>query len=334
MTEIPINSPDDQIQNEINSAFQPQEQDGMQEVDQISGPIEGAPFEVANDEPQQQVEQVSEEAASEPDEPAPEDDTRWDHDKAETLATALKDSGIYDERMNQRKERIDYVNSDEFIENNTRKERENLEVAEDRVQNETPGTNRMDYWSGKRDETKNELDEAVTGARESGEKSLANQLENINEEFKNELTPYEELYDLNSDHFANMPTGEFMKIAEQYRGIGTELSNKEYYRDNSIKADENIKEIYARKESVNWRGAQEVADSMSGALSANSELHKEIRDKYMATIEDDFDKSPRQIMDAILDLDKEYLAQVNASIASTQKEKEDFLNQFRPKPQE
>ncbi|MFS8120664.1 MAG: hypothetical protein ACMG55_19570, partial [Microcoleus sp.] len=57
-------------------------------------------------------------------------ETRWDHDKAETMAAVLKDDGEFDAHINQRERDKDFYTSEEYIDDSTKDKRDMKEFIE------------------------------------------------------------------------------------------------------------------------------------------------------------------------------------------------------------
>lgn len=146
------------------------------------------------------------------------------------------------------------------------------------------------------------------------------------------MSPFIELYDLNPDKFAAMPTSDFMEIANKFAAL-TETIEQDTESEKRLQQWRNrfVESLAEGKEIVtdsNYRtdilgDITRVLRPDDDTLSAIDAREKDIYTGY-------FDKTPRQITQASSDFLADYLSQVSAAIAASKKSRQDIIDANRP----
>lgn len=228
---------------------------------------------------------------------------RWDNDKAETMAAVVEDSGM-----------VDYA-----LEEGT-----TLVKGLQRPEPLLPPKNIFEP-------THNEL------RKKLGE--LGDQITQITDK---KLSPHAELYDLNPEKFASMPTSEFMDTAKELATL-----------DETVKYDERAKQEIAicrnsfmqadrDRQPVSVRSLEEFARLIYSATSPKdedpaAEAHYAEYDQVLEAIkaidERSYDQPPRQTHEEYKKLVDPWLDKFVAKRDADLKARQDFLDSQRPSEQ-
>lgn len=256
----------------------------------------------------------------------PDADTRWDHDKAETMAAVLKEDGTFDDVIESKDITEEYVNSKEYVDNNTERESRWLKEAQEIVSHPSPYMDGEKRLAGAQDA----YDTAVAKTQAMGQDSIEKARKIVDKAADEVLSPYQELYDRNPAVFAEMSTKEFMAIAKEFAEASGRIErDKEYSRSLKWFNDE-ISKAIEQKKSVRW----EVIASFSRAITESLDMSPgdwtDVRDKFEAEIDERFDKTPRQIMEAYVRIGQEYTSQFEAKKLADEQRSKELLDKYGP----
>ena len=261
-------------------------------------------------------------------------DTRWDHDKAETMAAVLKADGTFDKQIDSREGVKQEVDSKEYLDHNTEEEGDRLRMMQERASE--PMDERSSYSTTQAeretylDEAQKEYNTAVAKTHDLGEEAIERSRQRVENKVDEVLSPYRELYDMNPAAFAEMPTKEFMIVASELAEINGEIENNE---DNSKKIEwwnHQIKNAFEEKHIVNYNIIDALEKAISDSLGMDDNTYDEMLKKFEAETSDWFDKTPRQIMEGYMRVSGEYTSQFEAKQLADQQRKQDFLDKYKP----
>ncbi len=262
-------------------------------------------------------------------------DTRWDHDKAETMAAVLKDDGSFDEVIEHRDAVKQKVNSKDYLDRYTEVEKGDLEYSQELASE--PADARLPYGSTQADRERqlekdqNKYDTAVVETHALGERAIEKSRQRVEDKVEEVLSPYQELYDMNPAIFADMPTKEFMVIAKGLAEISDEIEINE---DNSNRLEwynHKLKDAFENKSLVNWGIIDNFRQDICRSLGKeNDDTYDRVLEKFEAEASDSFDKTPRQIMEGYTRVGNEYTSQFEAKKLADQQRKKDFLDKHKP----
>lgn len=258
-----------------------------------------------------------------------EDGGRWDKQKAETMAGVLQEE---DELIGN-----DYPNMAEL---GNVVEQENA-VRKD-PDYEAPFTKNARIEFERREvDSGNWTEKGIEAAKAGYEDAKTHQLDDLktfHQEMAKEytegsditLSPYEELYDLNPDKFANMPTSEFMKTAKEFSRTTNYIkwvsSNKDEL-DKVLSVFKNSLEKGEDMISIRYKDAMLYSqERLVKVLNPEYEERQTMHERLVGIMDGEFDKTPRQIVEAKADFLKEYMEKVNSRIVRLQKSRQDILD--------
>ncbi len=264
-------------------------------------------------------------------------DTRWDHDKAETMAAALKEDGSFDDVIKQRDAVKQDVNSKEYLDRHTDVESDNLRIAQQEVANLSE--HHDDYTQAFRKKTLEEdqemYDTAVVETHALGEGAIERSRQKVDKVVDEVLSPYQELYDMNPAAFKEMRTEEFMVIAYDLAEISSKLEANE--RDLKIIEGYNdtIKDAIEGGRLVNGQLIADLSAIIEDCLDIytphmTDSAYAQVRKKFNAENANSFDKTPRQIMEGYMRVAGEYTSQFKAKKLADEQRKKEFLDKYKP----
>lgn len=284
-------------------------------------------------------------------EPTEGDDGRWDHQKAKTLATVVKEDGgpgnpprVYERLGDDDLPTVDNAQTtyhsllhDEiqnlrFLAEKDKSLKRGLEDAKSKSQPE-----REKDLQGVIEENEDQLRAAEQALEEARNKEIQKRNERIKKEVDHVLSPFEELYDANPDRFAGMPTSEFM-------AIGRELSEIDYFLEAE---EENLDDIEAANKDIGGYIEEErelssqwvknhfdgLVDSVWDWGKGRGVEYKEFRDgekerEFDPIYEGSFDKTPREKMDAIKAMSDRYIAKIREKRDATQTKRDELIAKY------
>ena len=236
------------------------------------------------------------------------EETRWDPSKAATMADVLQQEGSLDRSLESRQDQIAEMQTPEA----QAEAAERLQQAQDR---KIVLDRHADDISGARERKANDdlIERLQGGAEGYAERSL----NTINNRMKQEVQPYEALYDRNPEHFAAMPTSEFMGKVKELEKLREISANNERWSDYILNIAGDLTKALTDKQDIDFvtleRYAEYMARSIRGADS-------ETADKILAVLEDTFSTSPesrlQQLHDFCRQVDELVQRQCDASEAA------------------
>ena len=190
-------------------------------------------------------------------------------------------------------------------------------------------------------------------ARESLERYLENRILNREKAIDAHGRPFEELYDLAPEVFANMPTPEFIAATREF----TEIQEKVTERSWGLRRIELglglLKERLEKRQRVHANETyQDMAygnivayvDEVRNALAIyeiedeeeRNRIWKEVEEKYAAVMSGSFDKTPRQIVEGCIEVTEEYVKQIAEKLQAALRAKQEFLEKhgIKTEPEE
>ena len=283
------------------------------------------------------------------------EDTRWNEDKARTVGMATREAGYsrgehdpFDDTksLEWARGRLSMMDSDEQITwgGDVQDKAQKLEKQKQVVENykargeEVPED--QQHWL---EHDQVEYDQAKTRERERLGEDLEDETGEREEAIAKLERPFEELYDLAPDTFANMPTSEFMEVTREF----TSLEKKLKLENRSLWTAEQIstvlKEHLEKKQGLHWDShlrrnsfysgnvavmVDEIQDALriGGVTSEEYErIAQEVEDKYKAVFAGSFDKTPKQIVESALELTDGYAQQIAGKVQEALRQKQEFL---------
>lgn len=272
--------------------------------------------------PQGQEQQLPDERRDEPD-----TDTRWDHDKAETMAEVLKQDDTFYDSIESKDLTEEYVNSKEYVDDNTERESRWLKESQEKVSISSPYMDGEKRLAG----AQGAYDTAVAETQAMGQDSIEKARNRVEKVVDEVLSPYQELYDRNPDVFAGMPTAEFMAIVKEFSEISAKIERDEEYSRNLEDYNDKIRTAIEQKKSVNWDVIVNFSREIADSLDMSSDEWVEVREKFEVEIDDSFDKTKRQIMEAFVRVGQEYTSQFEAKKLAKQQRSKELLDKYGPR---
>jgi len=254
-------------------------------------------------------------------------DTRWDHDKAETMAAVLKMDGTFDKNMKNRSENDQFINSGDYLARDTQLERDNLEKAKKMVPN--PDGFGGDYSKKSLEGAQEDYDNAAAETQAKGQRAIEKNRERVDESVDEVLSPYQELYDRNPSVFAEMPTAEFMGIAKEFSEISSRIEENERDAESLKNSIDKIRIALENKTTVNWDVIVNFSYEIAGGLHMSTDEWVEVREKFEAEC-DYFNKPGRQIMEDFIRVGEEYISQFEAKKLADEQRSKELLDKYGP----
>jgi hypothetical protein len=227
------------------------------------------------------------------DEDNPDESKLWDHDKTETISAAIRTDG---------------VDNDDF--KVAIRDRDREKQSSDRRFSENA---RMGIFQKGAEERR-------TAEREGIKRKAQDRIDSI-------TAPYEDLYDTNPDAFANMPTKEFIEVAQPLAEAAREvefykdgLSDLEFYKDKIGKGLDS-------RQPVDYGFMRDCVSAATVFLPLPKEQTSE---RLKDIFEESFDKTPRQTMQAYQDLVNKYLGMLENGKSTAEKLRQEILDSHRP----
>jgi len=161
------------------------------------------------------------------------------------------------------------------------------------------------------------------------------------------ISPFEELYDLNPDLFAKMPTPEFIEVYKEQRDIDEKIGRREKCLEELVEAEAVLKAKLDNSELIVWDEKdpdkpqdiyhsipKDLRNIIYGASDGIREDHTdskivEVLRKYESEFRDNnFGKSPQQIMEGYVRLTNEFIGQIRSLLAKTESRKQEFIAKY------
>jgi len=279
--------------------------------------------------PQSQEQQLPAERRDEPDA-----DTRWDHDKAETMAAVLKDEGTFDNTIEQKDAVEQEVNSKEYLDRHTEAESNDLKFSQEHASEPADARSAYGFTQAERERNlekdQRRYDTAVVETRALGEGAIEKSRQRVEDKVDQVLSPYQELYDRNQSVFAEMPTAEFMGIAKEFSEISSKIKENEADSKKIEWWSRQIKDAFEKKGIVNWNIIDALEKEIGMSLEMDDDTYDEVLKKFEAEVSDSFDKTPRQIMEGYMRVAAEYTAQFEDKKQADKQRKKELLDKYGP----
>ncbi|MDQ5972339.1 MAG: hypothetical protein QG553_498 [Patescibacteria group bacterium] len=280
-------------------------------------------------------------------EPRPEDEGRWDPDKAATLAAVLKEDEHFGRELDkhvQFKSALDtgeYENADKFVsksQDTTDALKDEIEALEgvindpdassqDKEQAERAAENRR----GSITFHEREIQGRKKEVRAEGQEKLTDSREQVTALSDRTLNSFEELYDLNPGVFATMPTSEFMEIGRKLSAAESKLRVWDAELRDTL-ADYIAKAIEDKKQ-LPFIGLLNDFDNVHDTLISNAEKlgsEDDMSEELKAIYEDTFDKTGREVMNEVKALADKYTARIEQERAAAQAARDEIINKYTP----
>lgn len=258
----------------------------------------------------------------------PDTDTRWDHDKAETMAGVLKQDGRFDASIESKDLAEEYVNSNEYVDDNTKRESRELKEAQETASNSS--SYEGDYGKKRLAEAQDDYDSAVAETHVMGQKGIERSRQKVDKVVDEVLSPYQELYDMNPATFGEMPTKEFMVVAKELAEISRKIKDNEAYSNKIEWWNRQIKDAFEKKRIVDWNIIDALEQEIGMGLEIDDDAYDEVSKKFEAEVSDSFDKTPRQIMEGYMRVSEEYTSQFAAKMLADEQRKKELLDKYGP----
>lgn len=319
-------------------------------------------------------------------EPVPSNDTRWDETKALTVGMAAKESDTMDSSF--RRQITGLLDNDEMPMDD--RAFDNEEITEQRVRQ-----NHYDLVRNLRDakyyirdlekkgqEVPEEAREELRQAQEAYDAVVPESRNVTNEYIEQSITArervieklnssFEELYEINPELFAKMPTAEFIETRKELLNLEHEISNSSEGIGNLATILDKLQVMIDEKRRISFGNtgfyyqgpdvtSRTIIATVGVALGSldkdtrnvkkmrqNDDLYEysdaydiksddedykdfyDIRHKYIDEIhEDEFDKSPRQLMEDYKRVTTEYLEQVRTKLEEAERRKQEFMAKY------
>ena len=270
----------------------------------------------------------------------PDSDTRWDHDKAETMAAVLKEDSVlkkdsesnhsysFDDAVERRDKQLDVLDKD-YVDEMTEGEKTQLRHAHEDQSKIDQG---YDESQLKRHlaETQEKYDKAVAWALEHKQSIIEGGRRELDVTVDQILSPYQELYDMNPAVFAQMPTSEFMGITNEFLEINIKIKENESDSKKIEWWSGQIKDAFEKRGIVNWNIIDALEKEIGMSLEMDDDSYDEMSRKFEAEASDSFDKTPRQIMEGYMRVGEEYTSQFETKKLADEQRKIDFLDEHKP----
>ncbi len=280
---------------------------------------------------------------------ADENEGRWDPGKAATLAAALKEEGSFDRDLEEhedfkkkasaddyldsyhpvkgKKNEVDYVKSEiQALENLEHKD----EFTEERIVRQRQRLDRKE----------SELAATREAVGKHTEESLRKSSERVAKVADQVLSPFEELYDLNPEAFANMPTSEFMAVAKELKEIDRATREKSEYLAEVEGYVTEVDELIAEGKELTTSAVYEVFNRLAdiawgkpdGPDSGYNEFCEAEEKQYFDPIfEGSFDKTPREKMNGVKAMYQNYASRIKEGRDAARAQREQLIAKYTPK---
>ncbi|MGH7156909.1 MAG: hypothetical protein ACREGG_02260 [Candidatus Saccharimonadales bacterium] len=307
------------------------------------------------------------------------EDTRWDEDKARTVGMAAKasdmlhgedrlineplenlplDSRAFDnERLNREREAMRELNeSPEALEREVRNRGVGgtLQWTKERIAElQAEGKEIPEDLSQQLQETQSAHDEYAERVRTNANYYVEDREREREQVIEKLTSPFEELYDLNPELFAQMPTPEFIEVYKEQRDIDEKIGRREKCLGELVEAETALKAMLENRELITWDDKdpdrpqdiyhsippdlRDIIYGVSGGIREDYTDDKivEVLRKYESEFRDNnFGKSPQQIMEGYIRLTNEYLDQIRSLLAETESRKKEFMAKYQKSSEE
>ncbi len=287
------------------------------------------------------------EVASDAEHPVKEADGRWDHDKAEAMAAVLTES---DEDQGSKGLSI----KEKFIDNPKETLLENVHSLSSHelyqaglALKQAQRTSDEAHSRANTDEYfKKESDSRLEDAQERFDTITENNPE-VNAEVQKlvmaSLDTAEELYGINPEKFANMPTKDFMELVKALKQKNQHVKldevfsgevNRGYYKQKKYE----LESMLTDRRPMDVGSIKDLALSLDGIHFDYeedwSDEHKEKGAKYREIIDSLFDKSPKQVIEELVAIAGKHASEADRRRQVAIEDRQAFLDQFKPEPKE
>lgn len=200
---------------------------------------------------------------------------------------------------------------------------------------------------------KPEYERAIAAAtervKEKGRLAYEEYIPRRKEEISKRIEPFEKLYDLAPEIFAQMPTSEFVSATNEFRQAEEYLQEKSLGLEWMEIALEELEERLQNKQTVYYdetmhnnnifRGniAGFINEANKALVSDNREIQdiseadqiwKDIETKYKNIFIGTYDKSPRQIVEQCIEVTRDFVSQVAEQLQEALRQKNEFLKKY------
>lgn len=235
----------------------------------------------------------------------PEDEGRWDKQKAETMAGVIQqgEGGHLLKRMQWSMDNLDSIKNDpNYVDDQTQRLRDSYQRSVDRG----------DYYD-KRD-TLQELEAHERNKQLFYEKQLVHRSQELTAEVNNNLYAFEELYDSNPVRFAQMPTQEFMGVAREYISLIEDVALSVALGASMQEQIEDFQAVFENGiDQHNVTGDESVrvfGRYLADALNWDKKQLEAFNEQLDVINQDSFNKAPRQMAEERLKIVKNNLEAV------------------------
>lgn len=313
-------------------------------------------FEQPSENTDQHVEPVTDTAQPEVTEQPQQEDTRWDEDKARTLASAIKNDTVLNGLVEHHAEifspdggqlvKSDYSDAEASSEavDASKKRLEELENSEfepdSRFPTKEAAIKDAKHWAA--------INEYKLDANlELGAATLERDREQVHKNTMRRLSPFEELYDVNPAKFADMPTSEFVVLGGELAGYTHALNLIARANGNidSIKADITKDTTEQAPDSLLERYGDdgEEIENIAACIGAAEGMSEEDEEKFANLAEEQFaeifssenrfNKSPKQLLEDYDAFVNTYRDRAAAAKTKIQAQYQEILDRFKPESQ-
>ena len=281
---------------------------------------------------------------SESDGTAPDESTRWDLQKAETLGAVLNGHKVrslrndgkpatFNDRAEEYNRQSAEIASDDRPSRGMRSTKEILNKAlavaqeyKDRDE-EVP-----ESVANAVSEAQTNYEESVTQANEFRTREIEGRKSSLDATAMAILSPYQHLYDLDPGTFARMPTEEFMAVAKEFDRLGSEIWGGTDCLSELEKASNLIKEGLEKGFLVDRGELEDLQRALSYGLPIKTEKQyiEEVRDRFEAARDYAFDKSDKQVMETFGALIEEFTEKAKAKLDDAEKKRQAIIDRYTP----
>jgi len=176
----------------------------------------------------------------------------------------------------------------------------------------------------------NSMQDDTAEAREKREEKTKRKLDRLNATVDKKLTPYEELYEMNPDAFANMQASDFMTVAKEFSGTSVTLEYLSSYLGKQQRFEEEMKKMSENEELANPDFVRAHLNNISNALGMDDTTDRELHKEFGRVNKDWFDMTPRQIMEGYQNLIEKYSGEIAAKKEEAEKKRTEILDRYKP----
>lgn len=311
---------------------------------------------------------------------------RWDEDKARTVGMAAKESDKMDSSF--RRQITGVLDRDDFPYDHRAFDNEELTGARVRINHYDliQDLNNAEYQIRNLEEKGQEVPEELRAKLRLAQEAydaVVPESRNVTSEFIEQAVraregviekltySFEELYEMNPELFAKMPTAEFIEARKELLGIEHDINNSSEGLENITTILDKLQKMIDEKRKIKFGGAgyyytgpdvdsRTIITTVGVALGSldkdtpgvekipqNDGLYEydrtfdatpdypddidlyDIRHKYIEEVHgDEFEKTPRQIMEDYKKITTEYLEQVRTKLEEAERRKQEFMAKY------